>query len=166
MNSSKFFNEQLNAIVFLRFLIGWHFLYEGALKLFNPTWTARGFLLSSQGPFENLFTWMASENVLPVVDFLNMVGLTAIGLALIVGYWEKPAALLGVIILTLYYLSHPPFTTLTQVGTEGNYWIVNKNLIEAVALVVIYRIPTANYFGLQMLLKKSKSSNKNLQSHG
>ena len=49
MNSSKLLNEQLNAIVFMRFLIGWHFLYEGALKLFNPSWTAKGFLMSSPG---------------------------------------------------------------------------------------------------------------------
>tara|TARA_Y100001949_G_C15857872_1_gene273637 strand:+ start:218 stop:715 length:498 start_codon:yes stop_codon:yes gene_type:complete len=165
MNSSKFFNEQLNAIVFMRFLIGWHFLYEGALKLFNPSWTAKGFILSSQGPFENLFTWMAAENVLPVIDFLNMAGLLAIGLGLILGYLERPAALFGVLLLSFYYLSHPPFSDLTQIGTEGNYWIVNKNLIEAAALVVIYKIPTAQYFGLKSLLKKS-SPTKNLQSHG
>ncbi|HCX21211.1 MAG: DoxX subfamily [Flammeovirgaceae bacterium] len=165
MNSSKLLNEQLNAIVFMRFLIGWHFLYEGALKLFNPSWTAKGFLMSSQGPFENLFTWMAADNVLPIVDLLNMVGLAAIGLALILGYFERPAAIFGIIILSLYYLSHPPFSSLTQIGTEGNYWIVNKNLIEAAALLVIFKIPTADHFGLQSLLKKS-SSTKKLQSHG
>ena len=81
------------------------------------------------------------------------------------GYFERPAAIFGIIILSLYYLSHPPFSSLTQIGTEGNYWIVNKNLIEAAALLVIFKIPTADHFGLQSLLKKS-SSTKKLQSHG
>jgi uncharacterized membrane protein YphA (DoxX/SURF4 family) len=37
-------------LTILRILVGWHFLYEGIVKLFNPSWSASAFLLES--------TWM------------------------------------------------------------------------------------------------------------
>ena len=35
-------NFQTTALVVLRVLIGWHFLYEGLAKLGNPYWTSAG----------------------------------------------------------------------------------------------------------------------------
>lgn len=159
MKPSQMSLSQRYALIFLRIFIGWHFLYEGLLKVYNPGWTARGFLMSSQGPLENLFVWMAGDGIIGVVDFLNAYGLVAIGLGLVLGFMERPAALAGIILLFFYYLSHPPFMGLTQVGTEGSYWIVNKNLIEAVALLVIYYFPTARVFGLEQIFKRKEQTN-------
>ena len=47
---------QLGALVALRVLIGWHFLYEGLAKLVNPDWSSVGFLLDSQGVFSEFST--------------------------------------------------------------------------------------------------------------
>jgi thiosulfate dehydrogenase [quinone] large subunit len=55
----------------------------------------------------------------------------------------------------MYYLAHPALPGTSQVGTEGSYWIINKNLIEAAALYVLYNIPTSTYFGLSSLKKKN-----------
>ena len=55
----------------------------------------------------------------------------------------------------MYYLAHPALPGSSQVGTEGSYWIINKNLIEAAALYVLYNIPTSTYFGLNLLKKKN-----------
>jgi thiosulfate dehydrogenase [quinone] large subunit len=41
----------MTAVVVLRVLIGWHFLYEGVSKLTTPGWSAAGYLLQSRGPF-------------------------------------------------------------------------------------------------------------------
>lgn len=158
MEPSNFTRSQVTAMVILRMLIGWHFLFEGVLKIYNPIWTAKGYLLGSQGPFQNLFLWMAGDSIIGYVDFLNVFGLTAIGIALILGFAERPAAVGGIILLLFYYLSQPPFMDLTQIGTEGNYWVVNKNLIEAAALLVIYFHPSANLVGIQVLFKKQKAS--------
>ena len=46
---------QTAAIVALRMLIGWHFLYEGLAKLTNPYWTAAGYLAESKGPLGGIF---------------------------------------------------------------------------------------------------------------
>ncbi|MEE3301924.1 MAG: DoxX subfamily, partial [Candidatus Neomarinimicrobiota bacterium] len=41
---------------------------------------------------------------------------------------------------------------------EGSYIIVNKNLIEACALWVLYVFPTGHIIGLDRLLAKLKSN--------
>ena len=52
---------QMAAVVVLRVLIGWHFLYEGLSKLTTPGWSASGYLLQSRGPFAALFRGMAAD---------------------------------------------------------------------------------------------------------
>ena len=46
---------QLGALVTLRMLIGWHFLYEGLAKMLNPYWTSAGYLAESQWWFKGFF---------------------------------------------------------------------------------------------------------------
>jgi hypothetical protein len=61
---------QLFWLVVLRVVIGWHFLYEGLVKLVNPNWSSLGYLLDSEGPLQDVFFRMASApSLLQVVDF-------------------------------------------------------------------------------------------------
>ena len=53
----------------LRWVMGWHFLYEGFSKLFNPQWTSRGFLVNSQGPFAPVFQSMVDSINISILDF-------------------------------------------------------------------------------------------------
>ena len=73
------------SITFLRILIGWHFLYEGIVKVYNPEWTSFGYLASAQGPLKPVFQAMTSEAMLPWVDTLNWVALIFVGITLILG---------------------------------------------------------------------------------
>ena len=149
---------QLTLLVILRVLIGWHFLYEGVAKLSNPNWSSVGFLLDSKWIFSGLFQNMASNpSVLNTVDFLNMWGLVAIGLGLLLGFLTRPAIIGGIILLTFYYISHPPFVGITYaMPSEGSYLWVNKNLIELFALAVLYVFPTSRIIGIdRFLFKKS-----------
>jgi len=41
---------------------------------------------------------------------------------------------------------------------EGSYIIVNKNLIEACALFVLYYFPTSHLIGLDRILSKSETN--------
>jgi len=86
---------------------------------------------------------------------MNVWGLILIGLALIVGFLVKPAIWGGVVLLVFYYLSHPPMIGYTfAMPSEGSYLIINKNLIEAAALVVLALFPTSNVVGLDQFLKR------------
>jgi thiosulfate dehydrogenase [quinone] large subunit len=149
---------QLTALVSLRMLIGWHFLYEGVAKLSNPYWTSAGYLQESQGWFSEQFISLANNpGALAVADNLNQWGLLLIGLALLLGVFTRTAAVAGVVALALYYLAVPPFPSLEYVmPAEGSYLIVNKILIELAALLVILGYPTAHRIGLDRLLFRKR----------
>jgi thiosulfate dehydrogenase (quinone) large subunit len=151
---------QIFGLTLLRVLIGWHFLYEGLVKIYTSTWSAGPYLSGSLGPFAPFFKSMSrNKNILSVVDILNEWGLVLIGLSLFIGFLAKPAKLLGVFMLLLYYLAYPPFSGLVvDTYVEGNYWIVNKNLIEMAALFVLYLFPTSQITGLERLLKGKNAS--------
>ena len=152
--------ELKDSIVLLRILIGWHFLYEGIIKLYNPDWTSYGYLASAQGPLKPIFTALTSQTMIGWVDGLNMAALIIVGLTLTLGFFEKTGAFIGMGLLALYYLAHPSFPWLAEVNVEGSYWFVNKNLIELVACMVIYQFPTAQYFGLSRLFGNNKNTLK------
>lgn len=67
-------------------VIGWHFLYEGLIKLLAENWSAESFLNNAQGFLSGFYHWLAmSPERLTVIDFLNVWGLILIGLALSLG---------------------------------------------------------------------------------
>ena len=153
---------QLSVLVILRLLIGWHFLYEGVVKLWSSSWSAGGFLMDSEGPFAGLFYALAANpTVLAVVDFLNVWGLILIGLGLIMGSFTRIATIAGIVLLAFYYLSHPPLiSTSYALPSEGSYLLVNKNLIELFALAVLYYFPTSHVFGLDRFFFNRRSTLK------
>ncbi|MAU16911.1 MAG: DoxX subfamily [Muricauda sp.] len=146
-------NKLKASVVLLRVFIGWHFLFEGVVKMYNPEWTSFGYLATAQGPFEGLFTMLIGDSTIGWVDTLNIIALMIVGVTFILGIFERIGAIVGVGLLALYFLAHPPFPGLAQMNVEGNYWLVNKNLIELVACIVIYQLPTGEYFGLDYLRK-------------
>jgi uncharacterized membrane protein YphA (DoxX/SURF4 family) len=142
-------------LAILRIIIGWHFLYEGLVKLTDPSWTAAGYLEQSRYILPGLFHWMAeSPGVLSVVDFINIWGLILIGLGLILGLLTRTAAIAGAALLGLYYLANPPFVTSSYgAGLEGHYLLVDKNLIEVLTLIVIAIFPTGFFLGMDGLIR-------------
>ena len=144
---------QLTALVTLRMLVGWHFLYEGVAKLSNPYWTSAGYLQEAQGWFRGLFQSInANPTVLTAVDYLNQWGLLLIGLALLVGVFTRLAGWGAAILLFLYYVAAPPFPGMEySIPTEGSYLIVNKILIEFAAVLVLLGFPTSHQVGLDRL---------------
>jgi thiosulfate dehydrogenase (quinone) large subunit len=146
------------SLVALRLAIGWHFLYEGIAKLANPNWTSAGYLLDSGGFMKQLFINLAANpDVLKIVDFLNIWGLILIGLGLILGLLTRAAIISGMVLMVFYYLSHPPFVGLKYaVPSDGSYLVVNKMVIEALALGVLLLFPTWKEYGLDKYLFSSK----------
>jgi thiosulfate dehydrogenase [quinone] large subunit len=146
--------KQLFGLVFLRIVIGWHFLYEGLIKLTNPAWSAATYLQESQWIFAAIFRWIAGHNaVLALVDWLNIWGLILIGCGLLAGCFAKTATLSGVVLLALYYLCHPPLIGYVYAVPEaGAALIVNRVLIEMSALLVLFFFPTGHLVGLDRII--------------
>jgi thiosulfate dehydrogenase [quinone] large subunit len=145
---------QTTTLVVLRILIGWHFTYEGLAKLTNPYWTSAGYLAESKWWFSRVFLDIAANpTLLTVVDYLNAWGLLLIGLGLMFGLLTRTATAAGIVLLFLYYVAAPPFVGYSYgMPTEGSYLVVNKVLIEMVALAVLLAFPTGRVFGLDRLV--------------
>jgi uncharacterized membrane protein YphA (DoxX/SURF4 family) len=146
-------------LALLRIVIGWHFLYEGLTKLLDPAWSARSFLEGSRWILGDLFRWMASGDTgLAIINYANSYGLTLIGLALILGLFTRFASWCGAGMLLMYYLAYPPFVGYSYGAlAEGNYLIVNKNLIELIALLAMAFTQSGEFFGLDVIRHRKKS---------
>lgn len=153
-----FTKAQLTSLLALRFLVGWHILYEGVAKVLNPQWTSLNFLNESQWILSGFAGWViANPGILAIVDFLNTWGLIAIGLGLIAGLFFKIAALAGFVLIFIYYLNSPSLIGMEyNMPVEGHNLLVNKTLIEAIALSVLALFSTSKIFGLDGLIDNYK----------
>ena len=158
-NSHNHSSIQLYGLVTLRLLIGWYFLYEGLAKVFTPKWTAYGYLMDSQGVFAPLFRTIAeNQGLMAAADFINIWGLTLVGILLIIGLFEKIGYVGAALFLILYYLSNPPLLDASYLlPTEGSYLWVDKNLVMLGAVIVLSLFPTAMRIGVDSIIFKSKS---------
>ena len=142
------------AITVMRVFVGWHFLYEGIAKLTAPSWSAAGYLKQARGPFAGLFKSLAAQpDLLANADLITMWGLTAVGVLLVLGLFTRLASLGGIGFILLFYLCNPPFVGyFYSIPSEGSYLIVNKNLVELGALVVILVTGSGRYAGLDRIV--------------
>jgi uncharacterized membrane protein YphA (DoxX/SURF4 family) len=137
VNQIKQINKTKLLVTILRMVIGWHLLYEGLSKILEPGWTAHQFLSNTTGFLSGFYHFLASSpGLIKTVDILNMYGLTLIGLALFIGVFVRYAALGGFFLLALYYFAYPPFGPSLFAGSGFHLYIVDKNFIEAIILLL------------------------------
>jgi uncharacterized membrane protein YphA (DoxX/SURF4 family) len=87
-------------------------------------------------------------------NFMTKWGLAICGGLMIVGLFSRLASLGGAGLLAMFYFSLPPWPGLPPVpGTEGSYLIVNKNLVEMIACLVLATMPTGVWGGLDALVR-------------
>ena len=154
MSASNLTGAQMAAVVALRVLIGWHFLYEGVAKLSAPSWSAAGFLSQARGPLADVFRGLAANpGALEIVNPLNMWGLTLVGLGLVLGCFTRLASAAGMLLLLMYYLCNPPFVGyFYSLPAEGSYLVVNKNLVELAGLAVVFTTGSGKVLGLDRII--------------
>ncbi|MFQ5661715.1 MAG: DoxX family protein [Candidatus Paceibacteria bacterium] len=130
------------ALLLLRFTFGWLFFYAGITKVINPQWSAKGFLENAQ-TFSGFYSWLASPNILPTVDFLNEWGLTLIGIALILGVLVRLSAYLGALLMVLYYF---PGLSFPYIGEHS--LLVDDHIIYALGLLLLASLSTKHHWGI------------------
>jgi thiosulfate dehydrogenase (quinone) large subunit len=164
---AKLSGGQQTALVVLRTIIGWHFLYEGYYKLALPGWSAEGVPLSSwtsaaylkaaSGPLARPFQWVIDRGWTGAVDTTVKISLLLIGLSLMLGLFTRAGCWGALFFLALFYLLAVPLAGTPQPGSEGTYLIVNKTLIEAAAVGALLVFNTGAIAGLDLLLAKSRA---------
>lgn len=149
------------AILVLRFAIGWIFLWPfldktfglgystaGAKSWINGGSPTKGFLGHVQvGPFQSAFRGMAGNGF---IDWLFMLTLLGVGVALMLGVVLRIAAISGSILLVLMWAAEWPMAQHTSVGdaTSSTNPFLDDHLVFVICLVIIAALGTASARGL------------------
>lgn len=89
------------------------------------------------------------------MDQVTMWFLVGVGACLMGGLLTRIACVLAAGFLVMTYLAHPPFPWYPlPPNTEGNPLFINKNVIEAIALLTIATFPTGRWLGLDALVSR------------
>ncbi len=95
-----------------------------------------------------------SDSPLARPDSQVMWALIVIGVLLLVGLASRVAAVLGAGLLMMFYMVMPPWPGVPQLPGPEHSFIVNKNMIEAIALLAIAALPTGSWFGIDSLFSR------------
>jgi uncharacterized membrane protein YphA (DoxX/SURF4 family) len=88
-----------------------------------------------------------------LLDRITMWFLVAVGILLMGGLFTRLACVLAAGFLVMTYLAHPAFPWYPQPpNTEGNPLFINKNVIEALALLALACFPTGRWLGLDAIV--------------
>jgi uncharacterized membrane protein YphA (DoxX/SURF4 family) len=126
-----------------------HEMHEALGALLTDEQWAKGGLLPrsvSPGPLKwGLLGW---------ADFLVPWGLTIIGACLLLGLFTRTACVAGALMVLSFYLAMPPWPGLpANPKAEGHYLIINKNLIEMLALLTLATTASGKWGGLDGLFR-------------
>jgi thiosulfate dehydrogenase [quinone] large subunit len=138
----------LIGLVGLRLAIGFEFLWAFFDKTFglgygtsaahawiNGGSPTKGFLSGAIGPLQGFFNSIAGA---PIVDWLFMLGLLGVGVALILGIAVRPSAVAGALMLGLMYLAvWVPSTTAGGQPSGSTNPIVDEHIVGIFGLIVI-----------------------------
>jgi thiosulfate dehydrogenase (quinone) large subunit len=155
------------ALVLLRTVIGWHFLYEGWYKLMLPAWgrggspigewSAAGYLHAASGPLAAWVRPLADSGAAAWIDLFVPLGLLLVGLSLMLGLFTQAGCWGALAFLTLFYVTAIPTQGIPQPGQEGTYLLVNKTLVEWAAVLVVLAFRTGQIAGLDVLLRARRT---------
>lgn len=91
---------------------------------------------------------------LEFADQSTIIGLTAFGAMLLLGLGTRIAALGGAVMLFNFYMAMPPWPGVPAAPGPEHSYVVNKNLIEVIALLGIAMMPTGTWFGVDALIAR------------
>ncbi|MEK7632791.1 MAG: DoxX family protein [Patescibacteria group bacterium] len=129
------------AYVALRVLLGGVYLTAGWSKISVGGWSAATYLATAEGPFSEWFRSLAGNSA---IDFVNEWGLLCLGIALIVGLLVRPAAILGIVLMALYYVAH--FVSNTAMG------YIDEHIIYSAVLALFAAGGAGHAFGLNAIV--------------
>ena len=85
-------------------------------------------------------------------DALTITGLCTLGTLLLIGFFTRFAAFMAGVMVLGFYLAWPPWPGVPEAAGPDHALVVNKNLIEVMALFALAALPTGRWFGVDGLI--------------
>jgi len=133
----------------LRIVMGWYFLWAFIDKTFGLGYSTpaenawvnggsptTGYLSGVEGPFAGVYNGLAGSTA---IDWVFMIGLLGIGLALIMGIGMRIAAAAGALMLVMMFGASLPLITNP---------LIDGHLIEAITVIALAMLGAGRYLGL------------------
>lgn len=134
--------NQKIALFLLRLALGWIFLYAGLTQIFDPSWSAAGYLTHAETA-SGFFNWLANPTLLPAINLINKWSLFLLGSSLILGLFLRLSSLLGMALVFLYYL---PILNFPYVGSH--FYLVDEHIIYLFVLLFFFTLRAGRIWGL------------------
>lgn len=110
----------------------------------------------AQDPLEGKITpvlW-GQMSRLERIDLITKWGLVAVGVCLLAGLFTRTACVAGAGFLLLFYLAMPSLPGLPEnPKAEGHYLLINKNIIEMLALLTLATTRSGRWLGIDGVLQ-------------
>jgi len=149
------------SVFLLRIVMGWTLFQGGVTKLVtyldaNPdnNWTAAGYLANAVpagNPFMGVWGSMAGS---PLIDLLNMWGLTLTGLGLLVGALVRWNAFWGAIMMLFYWAAALEGGLLAGLPLAHG-WVVDDHIVYAVLLFGLGAFGAGRILGVDSYLEET-----------
>ena len=131
------------SLFLLRISLGWLFFYAGITKVFNPEWSAAGYLKEAK-TFAWFYQPLLGLNILPMVNVVNKWGLTLLGISLILGIGVRLSSIFGAFLMLLYYFARLDFPY-----PDPNSFLVDQHIIYAFVLLLFATLRAGRMWGLE-----------------
>ncbi|OGN80794.1 MAG: hypothetical protein A2X23_00250 [Chloroflexi bacterium GWC2_73_18] len=156
-------------ILLLRLVLGWGFLYAGLAKVIDfegsgEPFSAFGFLKFATGgtapgmgegqivnPAHDFWVGLtANPALIDVINFLVVFGELAIGAALILGLATRFAAIMGALMMALFWLA----------AWDFQHGIVNNQLLYGVTALFLGYVNAGHYYGVDAIVEKAAETTR------
>ena len=130
------------SLFLLRMSLGWYMLYAGVPKVFDPNWSAAGYLAGAKN-FAGFYNFFLTPGMLPITNFLNAWGITLIGVSLILGVCVRWSSVFGILLMVLYYFALPfPMQ-------DAHSYVVDAHFINAAGFLTLAAFGAGRVWGLE-----------------
>lgn len=140
---------QRGMIVFFRVAMGWVFLYAASHQIFDPQWTAAGFLAHTK-TFHFIYGPLAASSLMPLIDFCVKYGHLLIGLSLISGLMVRVSGPFGILLMLVYWSAHLDFP---YVSSPLNF-LLDEHIVFAAVISYLISVRAGHIFGLDAWVEK------------
>lgn len=134
-------------ILLFRLLMAWTFLYAASHQIFNPKFSAVGFLQHTK-TFHDVYAAIAIPSYDPILTFLVGYGHLLIGLSLLLGLGVRISGFFGLLLLMIYWTAHMDWPYIEN----ANNFIIDYHIVYSAILAFLISKSGGHVCGLDRTL--------------